>query len=213
MSQIFDPQVERVLRVRAKAALRKRMRALRASLPEASRASRCERIVERLEALPELERAEYVGLFWPILERNEIDLRAFDRGLRNRGKIIGYPCVRETPDGKAEPTLRIATPEDLQERGSIYLEPSPEADELPLGPSTLIVVPALALTPNGDRLGYGIGFYDRLLERALPKAVAVGIAFDFQLMGELPTTEGDVPVSMVITEERSFDARESSLRG
>lgn len=212
MSNIFDPQVERVLRVRAKAALRKRMRAVRASLPEASRASRCEQIIERLAVLPEIQRAEHIGLFWPILERAEIDLRAFDRSLRKAGKIIGYPCVRETPDGKAEPTLRIATPEDLQERGSIYLEPPSDADELPLDSSTVIIVPALALTPSGDRLGYGIGFYDRLLERALPGAIAVGIAFDFQLMGELPTTEGDVPVSMVITEERSFDSREGSKR-
>lgn len=200
MSEIFDPQVENVLRIRAKAALRKRMRALRASIPAAARAERCARIIEKLSSLPEISRATYVGLFWPILERAEIDLRGFDRSLRAKGKVIGFPCVREV-DGKVEPTLRIATPEELEERGSIYLEPPSEAPELPLGPETVIVVPALSLTPEGDRLGYGIGFYDRLLARALPEAAfAVAVAFDFQILGELPTNEGDVRVSMVVTD-------------
>lgn len=208
MSQIFDPQVERLLRFRAKAALRKRMRGLRNAIPAAGRTTRSERIVERLLSLPELDRAKHVGLFWPMLERAEIDLRPLDRALRGAGKIVGYPCVRETEDGRAEPTLRIATPEDLGERGSIYREPPPDAPELPFDESTLIVAPALALTPSGDRLGYGIGFYDRLLARAVPPGVAVGIAFDFQIVGELPTTEGDVPVTIVLTEERLFDTRQ-----
>lgn len=207
MSQVFDPHIERVLRVRAKAAIRKRMRALRNAVPESGRAARSARIVERLLVLPELDRAQHVGLFWPMLERGEIDLRPLDRALRHAGKVIGYPCVRET-EGRVEPTLRIATPEDLGERGSIYREPPPDAPELPLDESTLIVTPALALTPSGDRLGYGIGFYDRLLSRAVPPGVAVGIAFDFQIVGELPTTEGDVPVTIVLTEERLFDTRQ-----
>lgn len=210
MSQIFDPKVERVLRARAKAALRKRMRGLRASIPASGRASRSERIIERLLALPELERATNVGLFWPIVERAEIDLRPLDRSLRDAGKVIGYPCVREDADGRAEPTLRIASPDDLAERGSIYLEPPEDAPELPLDESTLIVTPALALTPSGDRLGYGIGFYDRLLARSVPPGIAVGIAFDFQIVGELPTTEGDVPVTIVITDEKAYDTREPS---
>lgn len=201
---VLDPQVERVLRVRAKAALRKRMRALRSSIPESGRALRTERIVAKLLELPELSMARHVGLFWPMESRCEIDLRPVDRALRGAGKLIGYPCVRENAEGKVEPTLRIATPEDLGERGSIYLEPPPDAPELPLDAETVIVVPALALTPNGDRLGYGIGFYDRLLERAKPDAFAVAVAFDFQILGELPTTEGDVPVSMVVTDERVF---------
>lgn len=205
---IFEPEVERVLRFRAKAALRKRMRAVRASVPANARAQRCERIIERLSSLPELSTAKNVGLFWPMIERCEIDLRPLDRSLRQAGKLIGYPCVRETEDGRAEPTLRIATPEDLGERGSIYREPPSDAPELPLDSETLIIVPGLALTPNGDRLGYGIGFYDRLLERALASsALAVAVGFDFQVLGELPITEGDVPVSMVVTDERLFDAR------
>jgi len=213
MSDIFDPHVERVLRARAKAALRKRMRGLRASIPASGREARGERIVERLLALPELDRAKNVGLFWPMVERAEIDLRPLDRAVREAGKVIGYPCVREFDDGRVEPTLRIASPDDLAERGSIYLEPPPDAPELPLDQSTLIVTPALALTPSGDRLGYGIGFYDRLLARSVPPGIAVGIAFDFQIIGELPTTEGDVPVTIVLTEERIFDTRDASNGG
>ncbi|HVY49722.1 MAG TPA: 5-formyltetrahydrofolate cyclo-ligase, partial [Minicystis sp.] len=54
----------------------------------------------------------------------------------------------------------------------------------------------------GYRLGYGAGYYDRALPRVRPPALAVGVAFSFQLVADLPVTEHDVPVDLVVTDDR-----------
>ena len=66
----------------------------------------------------------------------------------------------------------------------------------------VIVVPALQIDPRGHRIGYGAGFYDRALPRFAPPAVSVGVAFSFQLIAEVPVTEGDVAVALIVTDEQ-----------
>jgi 5-formyltetrahydrofolate cyclo-ligase len=63
----------------------------------------------------------------------------------------------------------------------------------------VIVVPGLNFDLDGNRIGYGAGYYDRTLVR-YPSAVTIGVAFDFQMIAEVPVTSTDVPVSLVITE-------------
>jgi len=67
-------------------------------------------------------------------------------------------------------------------------------------PDTLIVVPALAFDGKGFRLGYGGGYYDRLL--ASSSCPSVGLAFDELLLDELPHEAWDRPVQAVCTEEK-----------
>lgn len=62
----------------------------------------------------------------------------------------------------------------------------------------LVVVPAVAYDKNGNRVGRGKGYYDRLLSRT--NAFKVGVAYDFQLFDEVEISEFDIPVDMVITE-------------
>jgi len=69
----------------------------------------------------------------------------------------------------------------------------------------LIIVPAVAYDRNGNRLGRGKGFYDRLL--ATTKASTIGVAYDFQLFDELPKEEHDIPVHMVITQTSVIEIR------
>ena len=71
----------------------------------------------------------------------------------------------------------------------------------------VVVVPALAIDPTGHRIGYGAGYYDRALSGT---AVAkVGVIFDFQLVPEVPATDGDVPVDWIVTDRRVLDARDA----
>jgi 5-formyltetrahydrofolate cyclo-ligase len=58
-------------------------------------------------------------------------------------------------------------------------------------------VPAVAFDKDGNRLGRGKGFYDRLLNHT--KAVKIGVAYDFQLVDEIPVEPHDIPVDRVIT--------------
>ncbi len=63
----------------------------------------------------------------------------------------------------------------------------------------IIIVPGVAFGPLGYRIGYGGGFYDRLLVSA-PRALRVGVAFDLQRVESLLRKSHDVPVDILITE-------------
>jgi 5-formyltetrahydrofolate cyclo-ligase len=191
-----------VIRRKVKAELRKRLRGLRATTPADACAARSAKLVLRLAALPCVLEAKAVALFWPIVEKHEVDLRALDTALRARGVRIAYPVI--------DPTTRdmsfrfAASPAELAERGFGFLEPLPDAPMAARGDLDVVVVPAIAISPDGHRIGYGAGFYDRTLPSVAPPAVTVGVAFDFQLLAEVPATEGDVPVDVVVTDAREL---------
>lgn len=62
----------------------------------------------------------------------------------------------------------------------------------------IIIVPGLAFDKKGNRLGFGMGYYDTLL--AEMSALKVGFCYDFQLLDEIPVQEHDIPMDIVITE-------------
>jgi 5-formyltetrahydrofolate cyclo-ligase len=191
------------MRVRVKTELRKRMRALRKALPTTACAARSALIADRLATLEPVARARTVGLFWPIEDRHEVDLRPFDARLRERGVRVAYPGV--DPEGGGGMTFRfVADPEAMERHAFGFREPSvrePEADQL-----DVIIVPALAIDPRGHRIGYGAGYYDRALPRFAPASVTVAVAFDFQLVVETPNSPVDVPVTWIVTDTRSMAA-------
>jgi len=196
---------EDVLRHRVKAELRKRMRALRNAVPLSACAERSARVVARLAALEPIARARSLALFWPILERHEVDLRALDEQLRSRGVRVAYPAVE--PESR-EMTLRFVDRlDDMREHGFGFREPPPTAAEATPGSLDAIVVPALAVDPGGHRIGYGAGYYDATLPAYVPPAASLVVAFDFQLIAEVPVTAGDVRLDWVVTDQRELRAQ------
>jgi 5-formyltetrahydrofolate cyclo-ligase len=197
---------EEVIRFKVKAELRKRLRGVRRTAPIEACAERSAKIVAALESQPALIAAKSVALFWPITERHEVDLRALDASLRARGVRVAYPSVdRET--GVMELHF-VADPAALAEAGNGFAEPPPDAPIA--GPAELdvIVVPAIAFDPCGYRIGYGAGYYDRALPRFLAAhAVTLGVAYDWQLVAEVPKTDNDVPVDWVVTDLQVIEAR------
>ncbi len=67
------------------------------------------------------------------------------------------------------------------------------------GSIDVVIVPGVAFTEAGDRLGQGGGWYDRLLAEVRDDCVAIGVAFDEQLVDELPTDEHARQVDVVVT--------------
>jgi 5-formyltetrahydrofolate cyclo-ligase len=66
----------------------------------------------------------------------------------------------------------------------------------------LILVPGLAFTENGHRLGYGGGYYDRFLSSLTKPVTTISLAFKFQIIETLPIESFDVPVDYILTEEK-----------
>jgi 5-formyltetrahydrofolate cyclo-ligase len=185
----------------AKTAMRAKLRALRTALPSAAASARNARIIERLAAHPKLQQARAVALFWPMIERGEVDLRPLDTQLRQAGVSIYYPSIRRVADGALETGFRLVTQiEELIIRGRSFAEPSFDAPAAERGDIDLVIVPALAAAPDGHRLGYGAGFYDATLPDVCPPASSIVVVYDFQLLLELPTEAHDWQCNEVITD-------------
>ncbi len=87
-------------------------------------------------------------------------------------------------------------------------EPGPSsgaADPGWLGES-LVVVPGVAFSPRGERLGRGGGHYDRLLSELAPQTVTVGLAYSFGLLDRIPQEQWDRRLDYVVTESAIYAA-------
>jgi 5-formyltetrahydrofolate cyclo-ligase len=135
-------------------------------------------------------------MFWPMDGFGEVDLRGLDEAARRDGKRVYYPFSDDGDVGFRE----VADVRSLQERGHGFLEPDSEGAEAVSGNIDLVLVPAIAVTESGHRLGFGRGFYDRLLPRFSPPATSIVVAFDFQLVVELPVEAHDVACDLVVTD-------------
>jgi len=208
-----DPRLLAEITERAKRQIRSRMRSLRTAHPAATLAERSARIVERLLALPELVRARSVASFWPMTERHEVDLRPLDARLRELGKRVYYPGLAGGDGTPQRTALRwTSSSEELVVRGGRFAEPPTDAPEAARGDVDLLVVPALAVAADGHRIGYGAGFYDSALPDFRPPALAVVVAYDFQLLAEVPALAHDVPCDIVVTDARTLVVAESGAR-
>lgn len=189
-----EPAEER-LRYQAKEVLRGRMRSLRRVLNKEACDARSAKLCERLLELPEVLAAQAVVGFAAFGKepRLAVALRALDE----RGVVTGLPRV-EDQDLSLH---RYREGEPLEESGYGIVEPLQSAPRIETADIDVIVVPGLCFDSSGFRIGYGKGFYDRLLPK-LPRALRIGVCYDHELLGELPSTSHDAPVHIVVTDAR-----------
>jgi len=129
---------------------------------------------------------------------NEVDTRlAFERSLAD-GKITAFPKII----GPGEMVyLEERHFEKMKPNQWGILEPVNGCAQLEVEELDLVVVPGVAFDKTGRRIGFGAGFYDRLLSRIDPKTMAVGFAYSFQVLDHLPGAEHDRKVTRIVTEQ------------
>lgn len=103
-----------------------------------------------------------------------------------------------------EPALLGARVE-MGERGIRQAEAAQPT--LETGLLRLVIVPGLAFSPSGARLGRGAGFYDRFLARLGPGCITAGLAAGVQMLDDLPTEPTDRRVDWVVTEDGAVRCR------
>jgi len=186
-----------------KDALRRHMLARRkAQEPDvAARASQA--VARQVEALPRYAAAKEVLAYLPI--RGEVDAGILARSLLASGRRVLLPRCR--PDAPGELDLGCLASLDAAVPGRYGILEPPEAACLPPDAYSpdVILVPGVAFDMQGARLGFGGGYYDRLL--ALPMAAAaltIGLAFAFQLVPQLPAEPWDKSMDIVVTELQTY---------
>ncbi len=174
-----------------KASLRAAALAARRDLDVAERADATRRAVAALLALPEVAVAETIALF--AASRDELTVDEAIERLRARG------CTTLLPRVEGEGLVLVATA-DLAE-----LAPGYRGIREPAGPgrdprvADVAVLPGVAFDRAGGRLGHGGGHYDRLAARLRPDCLRVGIAFEQQVLDEVPREPHDEPVDVLVT--------------
>jgi len=143
-----------------------------------------------------------VGLYYAIPP--EAPTLSYARWFHENGRRVALPWFE---DRGAPMRFRIwSNPwdETLLETGPFDLiQPRADAEE---AEPALMIVPLLAFTAEGDRLGQGGGYYDRW-HAAHPLVPAIGIAWDCQLVDSLPTESHDHPLDAVVTPTRLYEGR------
>ena len=168
------------------------MREMKRAVPFEEKLRRSEFIMERVAAMPCFQKAKVVLLYWSMAD--EVQTHAFvERWWRE--KTVLLPCV----DGD-NLRLRPYTGPECMTAGEQFGIGEPTGEEwTDLDRIDMIVVPGVAFDREGNRMGRGRGFYDRLLKTAT-HAFKVGVAFDFQVIEAVPTEPHDVKMDTVVSE-------------
>ena len=175
-----------------KVQLRRLIRQQLAGLSEAERTMEDDDLFSAFLALPEVEQANTLFLFWGT--RTEPDTARLFAPLLEWGKRIVLP--RMLPGRQME--LRQYCPDRPPVKHSFgILEPDEGCPLVPTEEVDLVLVPALCYDRKGFRLGMGGGYYDRWLEQY--NGLTVGLCRAALLQDSVPTEPHDRPVDMVIT--------------
>ena len=178
--------------------LRREFLARRQAMKEQEVQIKSRAIQTRVEALLREEEARTVMSYVSV--RNEVRTQALIRSLLAEGIVVAVPlCVPERLE--LVPCRLKSLEHDLEEGHFGIPEPKENKRQpLPLEELEAIIVPGVAFDRCGYRLGHGSGYYDLFLRR-LPDGIAkIGLAYDWQVVAEVPRSDHDVPVDLVVTE-------------
>ena len=158
----------------------------------------CDQLQRARDAGLAIERGSIVSAYWPM--RDELDTRKLFAGFHEEGVRCALPV---TGAKDAPLSFRRWQSGDVLEEASFGVA-EPNSDQPTLTPD-VILVPLLAVDGDGNRLGYGGGYYDRtLLQRRQGRegpVVAVGVAYNAQRVPVVPQDEGDARLDWLITEQ------------
>lgn len=157
------------------------------------------RIMDKVFSLPYFEKAKTVFYFASF--RSEVStLPQIEKALKMRKKII-LPKV-----DNINKRLRLYEIHSIGEIKPGFMgipEPDvPTERERDINDTDLVIMPGVAFDPKGNRLGYGAGYYDKLLSGLRRDIPLIAIAYEEQIVDSLPAESHDVRVHMIVTDER-----------
>ena len=148
----------------------------------------CQKIIHH----PRYIEAKIIGIYVPKIEEvdvNEVIIDAF-----KKGKTIAIPRVNtfDLDFYKFDPSVTL-----IRSRFGV-LEPSPLSEKIDVGKIETIFVPAVAFDEEGNRLGFGQGYFDRALSKT--KAYKIGVCFKEQMQEAIPHLSHDIKMDEIIHE-------------
>jgi 5-formyltetrahydrofolate cyclo-ligase len=157
-------------------------------------------ITDQVLLLHEYVRARGIACY--VSKDTEVNTRVLIRTSLDKEKRVLIPVVK-----KGDVELFFSEIKDLGKELSPgtfgILEPKPEfVRPVGLDDIDIMFVPGIVWDRDGYRLGWGRGYFDRVLQKLPPHVRTAGLAFNMQLINRVPRDQFDVPVEMVVTESR-----------
>lgn len=183
--------------------LRTTIRKLRNSLTPEEQQQAGEDLLKTLKGIPGIFSFKSYGIYLP--SDGEIHTDPIIQELWIRGARVYLPVV--LPDQELEFRLYRKDTQLIPNRYGI-LEPAPHSPSINPRELNLLFMPLVAFDPQGNRLGMGGGYYDRLLNKLRQEGrgpIPLGLAHNCQLVNELPAEAWDIPVPAVATPRQIFN--------
>ena len=174
----------------------------RDTMPELARIAASDLIADSvMQLIARFPAGTAIALYAP--KGTEVDTARIDAFSRARRFRIAYPRVADT--SKMLAFHEVTSDELVPGRFSLQ-EPSADAPAVLLSDISAFIIPGLAFDRHGGRIGWGRGYYDVTLAAANPQALRIGLAFECQLVEQVPRDPHDIPLHHVVTEAAVYRA-------
>lgn len=188
-----------------KAALRLDILKKRDSIPLPVRRIKDAAIRERLLGLEEFQNSSNPLLFASF--RSEADTKGIIQAAIDAGKTVSLP--RTDPETRTISIFGLRSMGDLVPGFKDIPEP-PDSDPRDPADLDLTLMPGAAFDPEGGRLGYGMGCYDKLLGALENTPLLIALAYEEQIVEQVPSEGHDVRVDIIVTEKRVIYCNEQN---
>ena len=179
---------------REKQKVRELLAQKRRIMPVDERTIQSTKILEQIELLPVFQSAKTILLYYPV--QNEVDVLPLVKRYKHE-KTILFPVSH-----RRGMTVHPYAGNAMMHRGKFGIpEPTTPAYE---GTIDLMIVPAVAFDKKGRRLGRGGGYYDRFIKKIKNHTFTLGVAYDFQMIDEVPSARHDQRVQGVVTPNQTI---------
>jgi 5-formyltetrahydrofolate cyclo-ligase len=179
--------------------LRSQLKQRRSALSKAHRTEMSKQIRQFLYEIDEFISAK--SIFCYISYLSEVETQPLITSSLEQNLSLAVPKIMGKTEMRAVPLTDLS---DLEPDKMGIL--TPKSNQAASVSFDIAITPGVGFTEKGGRLGYGRGYYDRWFAQNEVKT-KIGLAFEVQLVDELPLEETDMPLDILITEKRIIDLR------
>ncbi len=181
-------------------ALRKEILAQREAMPPQERTAKSFTLTTIVWQMPIFQQADTI--FFYVNFRSEVETIPLIQQCLDKKKRVAVPLTR-TKDARLIAYEITDIAQDLEAGYCDIPEPVPDkCKEIDPGGIDVVILPGSVFDHSGGRLGYGGGYYDRFLVDQAPQALRIGLAFELQVVKELPLLPHDQSLDYLVTEKR-----------
>ena len=183
----------------SKSQLRKRVLNVRNNMSKEDVKKNSNAIMDKITSLDIYKQSKVVFIYMDF--KNEVITSNLIKHMLSEKKRVVIPYT-DSINTVLIPS-EITKESDLKQNSFGYYEPK---SILPVNIEEidLVIVPGVVFDKNLNRIGFGKGYYDKILNRLKPSAKKVALAHDFQVLEDIPAEEHDVKMDMIITEKNIY---------